>query len=156
MRARRLVVLLVLVAVVLAPAADAKFEIRLALSADQPAIGERVDVTLRTERPLEAGQRLRLIAVPPRVDIYSALSWFVGSRAAGPVRGAFEVPLTASGIVWRGQVRFPRAGRWRLVVPNWGAPGYAMPPPVVQVVAVRPNEDGPPLPAHRNRGFVFR
>lgn len=152
---RRVGVLVVLAVLVVAPVADAKFGIRLALSHDEPVMGQSVDVTLQVERPLAAGETLRLIAVPPGVDIYSALSRLVGSRAAGPLGGAFEVPLTGSGAVWRGQMRFPRAGRWRLVVPNWGAPGYAMPPPVVQVVAVRPSDEGAKVPAQRNRGLVY-
>jgi hypothetical protein len=46
------------------------------------------------------------------------------------------VELTRHGATWRGVVRFRRAGRWLLVVPNWGAPGYALPPPVVRSVRV--------------------
>ena len=155
MRALGLGVLVVLTALVAAPVADAKFGIRLALSEGEPAVGQPVDVTLLIERPLAAGQKLRLIAVPPRVDVYTALSSLVGSRGAGPRRGAFEVPLTGSAAVWRGQVRFPRAGRWRLVVPNWGAPGYAIPPPVVRLVPVLAGETDARAPAQRNRGLVY-
>jgi hypothetical protein len=35
-------------------------------------------------------------------------------------------------------VRFPRGGRWRLIVPNWGAPGSASPPPVDRAIRVQP------------------
>jgi hypothetical protein len=33
--------------------------------------------------------------------------------------------------------RFPSLGRWELMVPNWGAPGYAIPPPVIRALRVR-------------------
>ena len=47
-----------------------------------------------------------------------------------------RVPLVRMGDRWAANVRFPRPGSWRLVVPNWGAPGYAIPPPVIRVVRV--------------------
>jgi len=38
---------------------------------------------------------------------------------------------------WRATIRFPRAGRWRLVVPNECAPGYMYPWPAARSVLVR-------------------
>jgi hypothetical protein len=70
---------------------------------------------------------MRLVAVPPGAGIYTAL----GDEARYAVR------LTLSGATWRGVVRLRRPGTWKLVVPNWGAVGYAIPPPVIRRVTVR-------------------
>jgi hypothetical protein len=37
---------------------------------------------------------------------------------------------------WRGTVRFPRAGRWRLIIPNGAPDGFMIPPPVMRWVVV--------------------
>jgi len=111
-----------------APEAEAKFRIALALSDPTPTVGQRVSVVIRADVRPEAGLVMRLLAVPPGVGLYAALRR----------EDRFSVPLVRKGAVWRGTVRFRRPGRWRLVVPNWGAPGYAMPPPVVRLVPVRP------------------
>jgi len=53
-------------------------------------------------------------------------------------RDGFEIALTrVRPDRWRGVARLPRKGRWELVVPNWVAVGYAIPPPLVRVVVVR-------------------
>ena len=120
--------LMVLVALALAPAAEAKFGLRLTLSDATPAIEQRVRVSLRAEVADPAGIDLRLIAVPPGVALDYALD-------ADPL---FSIRLVRSGTLWRGTLRFRRPGRWLLVVPNWGAPGYAIPPPLVRSVLVGP------------------
>ena len=69
---------------------------------------------------------MRLIAVPPGMGMYDAIK----------AEKRYGVALTKRGATWRGTFRFPRRGRWLLVVPNWGAPGYALPPPVIKKVRV--------------------
>ena len=81
---------------------------------------------VHTNPVLENRFTLRLVAVPPRVGLYRALA----------DEDRYAVRLRREGRGWRATVRFERPGRWRLVVPNWGAPGYAIPPPVVRVVSV--------------------
>ena len=115
------------VALALAPAAAAKYRISLTLSTQQPRVGQLVLVSLRTDVPAGQAGTLRLVAVPPGMTIYAAL------RAEERHR----LPLVGIGDRWAANVRFSRPGSWRLVVPNWGAPGYAIPPPVVRVVRVR-------------------
>lgn len=118
----------VLAALALAPAAEAKFRIRLTLSDATPAVEQRVRVSLRAEVADPAGIELRLIAQPPGVHRDVALGR----------ESRYRVPLVLSGSVWRGTLRFSRPGRWFLIVPNWGAPGYAIPPPLVRSVLVSP------------------
>ncbi len=123
------VLAVVLVALALAPAAEAKFlRIRLTLSDATPALEQRVRVSLRAEVVDPAGIEFRLIAVPPGVALDYALD-------ADPL---FSIRLVRSGTLWRGTLRFRRPGRWLLVVPNWGAPNYAIPPPLIRSVLVSP------------------
>jgi hypothetical protein len=123
---KRLAFLVLVAALIAVPAAEAKFRIRMVVSDGSPTVGQAVDVRVHTNPVL--GQRfvLRLVAIPPRVGLYSAL-WD---------EDRYAVELRREGRGWRATVRFGRPGRWRLVVPNWGAPGYAIPPPVVRVVSV--------------------
>ena len=126
--------LLVVIALALAAAsaASAKMRITLTLADSTPTVGQAVRVAVRADLAGEEdmhpqGFRLRLIAVPPGVNVYTALD---DERRYG-------VKLTRSGTTWRGTVRLRRPGQWQLVVPNWGAPGYAVPPPLIRAVIVR-------------------
>jgi hypothetical protein len=119
------------------------------LSDDRPHAREAAWVTL--EGDAHPGVcRLRLVAVAPRGDPERALEALVNGstavyRADGSVRRTaasprmgFLVRLRRTGpATWRGVIRFPRAGAWHLVVPNWCAPGIASPRPFDRVVAVR-------------------
>jgi hypothetical protein len=107
-------------ALIVAPSAAGKFGIKLELSAQKPRVGQSVRVVLRTDRILEADQNLRLIAVSPRLTSID-------------IRLVRTAPDT-----WRGLIRFSRRGSWRLVVPNWAAPGWAYPVPLERRITVLP------------------
>jgi hypothetical protein len=115
-----------LLALVLVPAAEAKFRLRMVLSDGHPSVGQTVRVTVHANPVQPPHASLRLLAIPPGVRLYGALA----------SERRYAVPLVREGRGWRATVRFRRAGRWLLVVPNWGAPGYAIPPPIVRVVPV--------------------
>lgn len=111
---------------VAAPAAEAKFSIALTVEpkplwAKRPA---RVTVRTGIVLPREHGLRLHVVG-PGRARHDTAVSYFrlrrIGLRAFGAT------------------VRFPRGGRWRLIVPNWSAQGSASPPPVDRTVRVQPS-----------------
>jgi hypothetical protein len=112
-------------ALVLTPAAEAKFSISLTVEPYSPMAGDPVRVTMRTGIVLPKKHGMRLNAVGPwRTELG---------------QGFFEARLIRIGSrAFRATVRFPYAGRWRLIVPNWGAPGSAYPPPVDRPVRVRP------------------
>ena len=122
----RIVLSLFIGALIVAPAAQAKFTIRMTLSDPTPALGQAVDVKIHTNPVLEDRFSIRLVAIPPGVGLYGALS----------DEDRYAVRIRREGRGWRATVRFPRPGRWRLVVPNWGVQGYAIPPPIVRVVPV--------------------
>jgi hypothetical protein len=114
-----------LLALAVAPTAEAKFTISLTVRpvpvwAKQPA---RVIVRTGIELPKDHGLRLNVVGPwhAKRGNIFLEPRL----RRIGPK--AFVAT-----------VRFPRGGRWRLIVPNWGAPGSAYPPPVDRTVRVQP------------------
>jgi hypothetical protein len=114
-------------ALVLTPAVEAKFDISLTLEPSRPTAGQPVRVTMRTSVPLPEKHGMRLNAVGPWRDDFG--------------QGFFEVRLVRVGPqALRAKIRFPYAGRWRLIVPNWGAPGSAWPAPVDKPVRVRPRQ----------------
>jgi hypothetical protein len=125
-----------LVALALAPSALAKFRITLLLGDSSPAVGQPLTVALRTDIELPPDHALELVAVAPRVDKYDVLS--VHDRTDSvPADLGFAIDLRRTAPDrWRGLARFPHAGRWLLIVPNWGAVGYAFPQPVVRPVVV--------------------
>lgn len=139
---RRLALLAALVAcLALAPAAGAKFGLTLTLGKGSPRVGQPLTVSLRTDIELPSDHTLRLVAVAPgriRSEVLGTVTASASAPAAVLPRDGFEVRLTrVRADRWRGLVRFPRKGRWQLVVPNWGPEGYAIPPPLVRVVVVR-------------------
>jgi hypothetical protein len=118
--------LVALVALVLVPAAEAKFRLRMILSDGHPTVAQTVLVTLRADPVQPADAKLELVAVPPGVKLYPALR----------SKSRYRVPVVRDAPAWRATVRFSRPGRWLLVVPNWGRSGYAIPPPIVRLVRV--------------------
>jgi hypothetical protein len=125
---KRIAPLVLVAALVAVPVAEAKFRIRMVLGDATPAVGQAVDVKVHTDPVLQDRFSLRLVAIPPGVGLYSALS----------DEDRYAVRIRREGRGWRATVRFARPGRWRLVVPNWGVQGYAIPPPIVRVVRVAP------------------
>ncbi len=108
--------------------AEAKFRMTLTLSDRTPAVGQRIRVTLRTDLSREDARTvtMRLLTVPPGTFVDRVLD----------NESPFRIRLTRTESTWRASIRFQRPGRWKLVVPNWGAPGYAIPPPIVREVVV--------------------
>ena len=138
----RLTAVAALAALAAVPAAEAKTRLWLQLSAPRPAVGQPVQAIVRSEVPLG---NVRLYALAPGVELYAAA--LALERGDARPRQGFVVPLVADGkTAWRATVRFPRSGRWRLVVPNWDAPGIAIPPPVIRPLVVdRVPPPRPPL-----------
>ncbi len=138
------------VALSAAPAAVAKFRVRLSVAPSSPHVHVAAQAVLRSATA-ESGCRMRLLAVAPHVDRFRALDAFINggygvNGPSGPVfhrlrptsRMGFLVSTAQTGPkTWRANIRFPRAGRWQLIVPNWCAPGYAYPPPVARKIVVR-------------------
>jgi hypothetical protein len=85
------------------------------------------------------------VSLPPGIDRYHALDAFMngpfGSTfhrlGATPRLGFLAHLRRSSATSWRATVKFPRVGRWQLIVPNWCAPGYASPLPAVRIITVR-------------------
>jgi hypothetical protein len=94
---------------------------------------------------------MKLLAVAPGVSKFRALDAFIsgGVSIQGPngyyvrkmrptPRMGFVAAMSRTGArSWRAKIRFPRAGPWRVLVPNECAPGYMFPTPVDRVVTVR-------------------
>ena len=123
--AKSLMATLAAAVLVFAPDAEAKFEISLSVTPARPVAGGVVRVIMRTEIVVPERHGMRLNTVGP---------WRTTSG-----QGFFEPRLVRMGLrVYTATFRFPYPGRWRLIVPNWGAPGSAWPPPVDRRVVVRP------------------
>lgn len=135
----------------LALGASAKFGLRLSLSPSRPSVGQPVSVLIRTGPVGTGACRMRLLAVAPGINRYHALDAFIigGYSVNGPFGSTFHrlratprlgflAHLRRSNPTeWRATVKFPRHGRWRLIVPNWCAPGVASPLPADRMVTVR-------------------
>jgi len=134
---RRLALVALLVALVAGPSADAKFRLTLNVSPAQPAAGDVVRAVLTADVRADEDVDMRLVAVAPGARLYTVLG--AESRSLEPPGPSFAVPLVrrGGGGRWVGTLRFERRGTWRLVVPNWGAAGYAIPPPIVRTIVVR-------------------
>jgi hypothetical protein len=118
-----------LVALAVCSPAPAKFTVSIAVSDTTPAVGQRVNLVVRSGQALD--HDLRLIAVAPGEPVFRVVATITGDTSR-PVRNVdrrgFEIRLDRmTGSRWRGTARFPRPGRWRLVVPNWAAVGVVVP-----------------------------
>ena len=117
------------VALVLCAPALAKFRIAIGVGDATPAVGQRVTVSVRSDQELDYD--LRLIAVAPGQPVFRVVATITGDTGrplANVERHGFEVELTRTAPDrWRGFATFRRAGRWRLVVPNWGPVGVVVP-----------------------------
>jgi hypothetical protein len=119
-------VLVVALALAGAPAAEAKFRITLTVKPVQVWAKQPARVIVRTDVVLPRRHVLPLNVVGPWHPRYGNAFFEPRLRRVGPKTFAATV-------------RFPRGGRWRLIVPNWGPNGSASPPPVDRVVKVQPS-----------------
>jgi hypothetical protein len=130
-----------LAAALLAPAASAKGKMTLTVGDRTPAAGQAVTVVMRYEEVLRPSATIRVIAVAPKRSWFDVVGVVVGGASfpqADIPRDGFAVELArVAPHRWRGTVRFPRPGRWLVVVPNYAdAPGFALPPPIMCTVTV--------------------
>jgi len=125
-------------ALCLAPAASAKIKLWLSVSDGTPRVRQPVTVVLRSEVNLRYD--LKLIAVAPGKSWYDVVGVVTGDSVlakANIPHDGFAVPVVRiAPNRWRARVKFPRAGRWRLIIPNEAPEGFMIPPPVVRVVVV--------------------
>ena len=121
------------VAGIAAPAALAKGRISIRVADSTPRVDHAFAVYVRTGYAVPSSDWLRLIAVAPGKDWYGVVGTITGDASAASARiphDGFEVKLVRTGrYTWRAVVRLPRAGRWRLVVPNGTHVGFMLPPP---------------------------
>ena len=121
------------VAAIAAPAALAKGRIAVRLGDATPRVDQPFSVYVRTGYVVPSDDWLRLIAVAPGKDWYDVVGKVTGDSViakANIPRDGFEIKLIRTGTyTWRAVVRLPRAGRWRLVVPNGTHEGFMVPPP---------------------------
>jgi hypothetical protein len=111
-------------ALVSVPSAGAKFSISLTVDPARPRVKQPARVIARTGITLPKEHGLQLHVVGLGRDRYDTAVFYFRLRRIGP--RAFGAT-----------VRFPRGGRWRLIVPNWNAQGSTYPPPVERRVKVR-------------------
>jgi hypothetical protein len=118
-----------LVALVLCGSALAKFSISIAANDTTPAVGQRVTVVVRSGRALDYD--LRLVAVAPGQPVFRVVATITGDTShpiPNIARHGFEIRLARiAPNRWRGVVRFPRPGRWRVIVPNGAPVGVIIP-----------------------------
>jgi hypothetical protein len=134
---KALVVALCVVAVA-APAASAKG--RITIDAPRTArAGKAFVVTVTTGWVVPRNDWLRLISVAPGKSWYDVVGSVTGDSKLAHARipnDGFEIHLArVAARRWRAAVKLPRAGTWRLVVPNYGHAGFLVdpPPPMVSV-----------------------
>jgi hypothetical protein len=113
-------------ALAVAPAAEAKFSISLSVEPAQPWVKQPARVIARTGITLPGDHGLRLHVVGPGRARYDTAVLYFRLRRIGPR-------------TFGATVRFPRGGRWRLIVPNWNDQGSTSPPPAERRVRVQPS-----------------
>ena len=121
------------IAAIAAPAAFAKGHISVRLGDSTPRAGQPFTVYVHTGYVVPHNDWLRLIAVAPGKGWYDVVGTVTGDSSGADANiphDGFEVKLVRTGpYTWRAVVALPRAGRWRLVVPNGTHAGFMMPPP---------------------------
>jgi hypothetical protein len=129
----KVLVLTLCVAAIAAPAAFAKGRIAVSLGDRTPRVGQAFTVEVRTDYVVPPADWLRLIAVAPGkswFDVVGKVSGDSSTARATIPRDGFEIRLRrVAPRHWRATVRLPRAGLWRLVVPNGTHVGFMVPPP---------------------------
>jgi hypothetical protein len=124
-----------------APAAFAKGRIDVRVGDSTPRVSEAFTVYVHAGWDVPANDWLRLVAVAPGkswIDVVGRVTGaFSGAQADLPHDG-FEIRMHRLTLRdWRAVVRLPRAGRWRLVVPNGTHVGAMTPPPAAWMPWVR-------------------
>jgi hypothetical protein len=129
----KFVVIALCFAAIAVPAAFAKGRISIVLGDTTPRVGQPFSVDVRTGWVVPANDWLRLIAVAPGKGWYRVVGTVTGDSSlthADIPHDGFEIKLQRVGPRhWRAVVRLPRAGRWRLVIPNATHLGFMVPPP---------------------------
>jgi hypothetical protein len=132
-RRMKIVALVLCLAAFAAPSALAKGRISVVVGDATPRVGHAFPVVVRTDYVVPANDWLRLIAVAPGKGWYDVVGTVTGDSSlahASIPHDGFEIKLVRVGPrTWRGVVRLPRPGRWRLVVPNGTHLGFMVPPP---------------------------
>jgi hypothetical protein len=118
--------LMAVLALAAAPTAEAKFRMSLSVEPTPVWAKRPVRVIVRTDVVLPRAHVLPLNVVGQWHPRYGNAFFEPRLRRIGPKAFAATV-------------RFPRGGRWRLIVPNWGPNGSASPPPVDHALNVRPS-----------------
>jgi hypothetical protein len=125
--------LVLCLAAIAVPAASAKGQLTITIPDRTPVARQAFDVYVHTGWTVPKNDWLRLIAVAPGKGWFNVVGRVTGdsSRArANLPHDGFEMKLARTGSrSWRAVVRLPRAGRWRLVVPNGTHLGFMVPPP---------------------------
>jgi hypothetical protein len=129
------------VALIAVPSASAKGHIDVRVGDSTPRVGRPFVVYVHAGWRVPPNDWLRLIAVAPGKDWFNVVGRVTGdsstARASLPHDG-FEIKMHRLGPSdWRAVVRLPRAGRWRLVVPNGTHYGFMLPPPAAWMPWVR-------------------
>ena len=129
----RTVLLVCLVAAAAVPTALAKGIITVAVGDSTPKVGQPFTVYVRTGFVVPANDWLRLIAVAPGKDWYQVVGAVTGDMSrthADLPHDGFQVRMhRVAPHRWRAVLRLPRAGRWRIVLPNGTHAGVMLPPP---------------------------
>lgn len=129
----RILVIVLGVAAIAAPAAVAKGQLSITFSDSTPRVGQQFTVDIHTSWVVPTNDWLRLIAVAPGKDWYQVVGTVTGDSSrthANLPHDGYEIKLVrVSPRNWRAHVRLPRPGRWRLVVPNGTHLGFMVPPP---------------------------
>lgn len=116
-------------ALLLCSAAAAKFRVSIAAGDATPAVGKPVTLVVRSGQA--PGYDLRLIAVAPGQPVFRVVATITGDTSRplpNVARRGFEIDLRrVAPNRWRGVARFPRPGRWRVVVPNGAPAGVIVP-----------------------------
>jgi hypothetical protein len=134
----RVLVVLSVLALCLAPAASAKFRLWLTVGDSTPAVGQPITVVLHSGVDLDYD--LKLIAVAPGKSVYDVVGAVTGDLrdpTARIPRDGFGVPvIRVAPNRWRAVVRLRRPGRWRVVIPNGAPKGFMFPPPAMRTIVV--------------------
>lgn len=114
-------------------------QLHLSLARDVTARHETT-LMVRSTKP-QPEPKLKVIVVAPRASVMDVVSALTDGGTAGsyveiPRDGFAVIARRVSATAWKVRLTFPRAGRWRVVVPNWALSGYTTPFPAVARVLV--------------------